>query len=93
ASRDGERRGFKRLVQLTRHEQCAARQAAAGALAELGDKGALAALRELESGSFDDETQAKDEVGSVLSQIGSSLGIGCSSKQAAQRAIAALERQ
>ncbi len=93
AARAGENRGYKRLVKLTEHELCNARQAAAGGLGELGNKRALSALRDLASASFEDETQPKDQVGSVLTQIGSSLGIACNSRQAAERAIARIEEE
>lgn len=90
AARGGDGRGYDRLLRMTEHERCRARQAAAGALGELGNGRALPALRELAEGNFPDE---KGQGNSVLSQLGSSLGLSCNSRQAAERAIARLERQ
>jgi adenylate cyclase len=83
AARGGERRGFKRLVSMTRETRCAAREASARALGELGDLSARGALEELEESSFPDE--GEDHPISAL--------FGCSSKRAARDALARLKRQ
>ena len=80
AARGGERRGYRRLVQLTKSAGCASRAAGARALGELGDRGAISALEAVESGSFPDEGD-DSALGSLF---------GCSSRRAARDALARL---
>ncbi|HYV67541.1 MAG TPA: hypothetical protein VE964_14950 [Myxococcales bacterium] len=78
AAKSGERRGLQQLVRMTESKSCDARSSAARALAELGDRRAVPALRKLAQGTFPDE---RDGV------------FRCSSKRAAREALEQLELQ
>ena len=80
AARKGDRRGFRRLVRLTKSDRCAARESAARTLGTLGDPAAEGALERLLKGSFSDEGDD-----SLLGQV-----FGCSSRRAARDALSRL---
>jgi class 3 adenylate cyclase len=77
AARGGDRRAFRRLIGLTRNDRCAARESAASALGDLGDRSAKSALESLLKGGFPDEGE-DSLIGSVF---------GCSSRRAARDAL------
>jgi HEAT repeat protein len=57
AARNGEKRGLKELVRMTRSDSCDARVNAARALGDLGDQRAVPALRKLARAKFADESR------------------------------------
>lgn len=77
ALRGGERRALSRLLLLTRSDTCAAREQAARALGEAGDRAAIGALETLRDARFTDEGED-----SALSAL-----FGCSSRRAARTAL------
>jgi hypothetical protein len=77
AERGGDRRGWRRLIKMTKNDRCSARESGARALGGLGDRNAISALESLEKGSFPDEGED-----SLIGQV-----FGCSSRRAARDAL------
>ena len=77
AAAAGDRRGYRKLVALTKSEKCSARSAAANALGTLGDSSAKGALEKLAEATHKDEGPDSG-LGSIF---------GCSSRRAAKDAL------
>jgi class 3 adenylate cyclase len=77
AAKGGDRRGWRRLIRMTKNDRCRARESAARSLGGLGDRDAISALESLENGSFPDEGED-----SLIGQV-----FSCSSRRAARDAL------